>query len=177
MFWHHKLVQTNTLLDSQTTNTHPSPHKKAVCSLGASVSMCTVRLATRRAGGCLLYIFVLIRATRSSSSLQPNHSRSERLSPLLAARQPGQQYTFRHPCAKRTLSQPHRPRTLGSHSSSVRLGKGIRPCDRGAFRQPAPRAPGSRCGHCPRPCRPYAGSHRPGPLEPTSHPADPGHRC
>src|SRR5699024_5373216 len=24
-FWHHKLVQTNTLLDSQTTNTHPSP--------------------------------------------------------------------------------------------------------------------------------------------------------
>src|SRR5699024_9137217 len=27
-FWHHKLVQTNTLLDSQTTNTHPSPQPK-----------------------------------------------------------------------------------------------------------------------------------------------------
>jgi hypothetical protein len=35
-----QLVQTNTLLDSQTTNTHPSPHQpKTACSLGVSVSV------------------------------------------------------------------------------------------------------------------------------------------
>src|SRR5699024_2499088 len=35
-FWHHKLVQTNTLLDSQTTNTHPSPQpqKRAMLTGG-----------------------------------------------------------------------------------------------------------------------------------------------
>ena len=128
-FWHHKLVQTNTLLDSQTTNTHPSPQpKKEPCSLGASVSMYTFRLATRRAGGCLLYIVASIRATRSSSSFHPDRSRSERPSPFLAARQPGQQYTPRHPCAKRAGSQARRPRGPGSDTGFGLPRRGSPPC-------------------------------------------------
>src|SRR5699024_3739485 len=87
-------------------------------TLGASVSVCTSRLATRRAGGCLLYIVASIRATRSSSSIRPNRSRSERPSPFLAARQPGQQYTPRLLCAKRTRSHAHPPRSPGSNTGS-----------------------------------------------------------
>src|SRR5699024_9622331 len=78
------------ILKPQTHTHHHNPQKEP-CSLGASVSICTFRLATRRAGGCLLYIVSSIRATRSSSSFHPNRSRSERPSPFLAARQPGQQ--------------------------------------------------------------------------------------
>src|SRR5699024_4416227 len=61
-FWHHKLVQTNTLLDSQTTNTHPSPQpKKEPCSLGASVSLSPPHTRTNRTE----LAFVLVRPGRN----------------------------------------------------------------------------------------------------------------
>src|SRR5699024_4612997 len=69
--------------------------------------------------------------------------------------------------------RPDDPANPARIRAPARLGEG----PHRAFRRPAPRVPGSHCAHCPRPCRPCAGSHSPDPREPASNPAGRGHRC
>ncbi len=150
MFWHHNLFkQTRYWILKPQTHTHHHT-KKTVCSLGVSVSICTFRLATRRASGCLLYMVVSIRATRSSSSVCPHRPRSERLLPFLAAWQPAQQYTH-----LRSPAKPLRPCPLPRLEEPREFGRESRLHPQ--QRRPTPRVrrvPENRCGRFRRLCRP-----------------------
>src|SRR5699024_2546823 len=173
-FWHHKLVQTNTLLDSQTTNTHPSPQPKKSHVHWGHRFQCTLfvlRLAVpadvystslRRS----VQLEVHLRFTRIAPDQSDRH-RSLRLGNLDSNTHLGTR------AQNGPVRRPDDPAVPARIRPSACLGAG----PHRASRRPAPRVPGSHCAHCPRPCRPCAGSHSPDPREPASNPAGRGHRC
>src|SRR5699024_4987250 len=169
-----QLVQTNTLLDSQTTNTHPSPQPTqghvhwghpflfALLVLRLAVPADVYSTSLRRSA----QLEVHLRFARIAPDQSDRH-RSLRLgnpvnnTPLDTCAQNAPDRTPTHPADPARIRAP------------ARLGEGpVR-----IFRRPAPRVPGNHCAHCPQLCRPGAGSHWPDTSEPASNSAGQGHRC
>ncbi|SDR81856.1 hypothetical protein SAMN04489751_0545 [Brevibacterium sandarakinum] len=170
-------VQTNTLLDSQTTNTHPSPHQKTVRSPGVSVSFVYFspcgslyqRISTLQCcfdlrnlkfifnslGSNLIGVTVAVPcglATRYTLHTSETVCKMGRFDP-------SQQRIGR---GRRCSSPPPAPSPIlpctPSSSASLCRGALSHRC-RPALTPPVQSALGRRCGRFPRSCRPCAESH------------------